>query len=357
MSVTTPAVQLTTTQGAQLPPPQSGSGTLAAVVIANLSPYVLTLTIGPNQVYLQPWTENLYSLGTANSVPVGVSAASPPGTTVPAGSSAQVTATWYQPQEIPQGAWPVSLTANAIAAAIAAAVQATITNPTAVATTNYVETAIATQTIAAAGLGAALSTTGYASIIVSNPGASRVPGYQLSYQFFDPNGNASGQGEFGVPADPQGIGFSLPAYLIPVRGSSVQFRNNSGGPVTLFIVGANKPEARPRPADDQNPIRNLSVSASFVTATTYVLSGVVNQTGLCYIEFIVTGAAITGSLSLTDQDGNVFDLVDSTETHTNPATNRVVTKQVVLPSVPTIAQFSCTGGGVGTVLLRIMGNL
>lgn len=116
MSFVTGPVAVVAGATVQLKPPQSGGHLLAAVVIANLSPYAQTLVIGSQQISLNPWTEQIYDISHANSQPIACTATNPLGTTPGAGVSAQITATWYGPEEVPRGGWPVSLAANALAA-------------------------------------------------------------------------------------------------------------------------------------------------------------------------------------------------------------------------------------------------
>lgn len=90
----------------------------AQVVISNLSGYLLQVQAAGAVSWLNPYTENIYSTGETHS-PIVLAAQLPAGTTIPAGSSEQVQGTWYGPSEQPQGTWPVSLTAQAVAAAVA----------------------------------------------------------------------------------------------------------------------------------------------------------------------------------------------------------------------------------------------
>jgi hypothetical protein len=116
-AITTPPVLLTQNKAAQLVQPQTY--VLGSVVIANLSPYALTVQVGARQVFQQPFTEALYSLDGALSAPIGLTPTLPAGAAVPSGTSAQAAATWYEVGQTPAGSWPVSLTAQAVTAALA----------------------------------------------------------------------------------------------------------------------------------------------------------------------------------------------------------------------------------------------
>jgi hypothetical protein len=87
-----------------------------AVVIANLSPYLLEVQAGAAPVWLNPFYETMMDAQTTHA-PVVINAQVVAGSTS-TGAGSQVQATWYDPGETPNGAWPVSLTASAIAAAL-----------------------------------------------------------------------------------------------------------------------------------------------------------------------------------------------------------------------------------------------
>lgn len=112
MSLTTPPQAIAPGPGVPIDTPTDTPW--AALVLANLSPYLLEVQAGGQVAWLNPWTETIYRSSPTHA-PVVVTAQGA-GTTPPAGSSSQIQATWYAPGENPEGAWPVSLTANALAA-------------------------------------------------------------------------------------------------------------------------------------------------------------------------------------------------------------------------------------------------
>jgi hypothetical protein len=122
-AITTPPVRLVAGVAAQLVQPQTYI--LGAVTVANLSPFLIAVQVGSRSTWLQPFTEAMYPLAGSLSAPIGLSPTLPAGTTVTAGTAAQVTATWYEVGQEPPGSWPVSLTAQAVTAAILAGAQVT----------------------------------------------------------------------------------------------------------------------------------------------------------------------------------------------------------------------------------------
>lgn len=105
MSVTSPPQALPTTQAVQVRPPGNVSQ-ISAVVLQNHSPYTLTVTYGPNQYSLAPWTADLY-IPAGTGVTVNVAAANP---TSQIANNPTVIAVWYLPGEAPAGnAYPYSM--------------------------------------------------------------------------------------------------------------------------------------------------------------------------------------------------------------------------------------------------------
>lgn len=97
-----------------------GSSPQAAVVIDNLSPFALQVSIATGVFWLPPFQENVYLLP-QNRSPVRVAAFTVPGTP-PGISIAGVLATWYAPGDpLPGGTWPMALTGAAIEASLATA--------------------------------------------------------------------------------------------------------------------------------------------------------------------------------------------------------------------------------------------
>lgn len=121
MSTVTPTQTLTL--GGQVSVRYPASGQYGNVVLSNLSPYLCQVVVSGDLFWLAPWTAQVYNLQHNTQNPVTVTPSLVPGTTVPAGAAATLTGTWYDDGEPIQGTYPLSLTANAIAAAIAGVVQ------------------------------------------------------------------------------------------------------------------------------------------------------------------------------------------------------------------------------------------
>lgn len=101
----------------QLASPQQQ--TAQTVVIDNLSGYLLSISVNGALTWMPPYTENVFALGSSHQPILVVPQVSG---VAPAGSIAQtLVATWYSAGEaLPSASvWPMSLTAQAITAAIA----------------------------------------------------------------------------------------------------------------------------------------------------------------------------------------------------------------------------------------------
>jgi hypothetical protein len=112
MSLTTPPQAIAVGTPVQIPYPTNTPW--AGVVISNLSTLLLNVQVGGQQYWLNPFTEMLYDVSSSHA-PVVLNAQNITGVTVQ-GSSNQVQATWYADGEEPTGTWPVSLTAQELAA-------------------------------------------------------------------------------------------------------------------------------------------------------------------------------------------------------------------------------------------------
>jgi hypothetical protein len=116
MSQTTGPYPLT--DGANVQVAMPSAAPWESVVLSNLSPFLLSVQGGAGQLWLPPWTENVFP-SPASHNPFTVSAQLPAGTTASSSAGSQLQATWYSPGETPSGAWPIPMIANAIEAAIA----------------------------------------------------------------------------------------------------------------------------------------------------------------------------------------------------------------------------------------------
>lgn len=98
----------------QLRPP-AGPSLLAALVLANQSPYLVGVAYGTSQFWLAPWASDQYVLDPDSNSPVTVTAQPMPGLTQPAGTSAVVLPTWSE--GVIPGTYPATLGQQATLAA------------------------------------------------------------------------------------------------------------------------------------------------------------------------------------------------------------------------------------------------
>lgn len=116
MSQTSPPVTVAAGTALTISPP-GGAVRFGSVVVDNLSPFVLSLQVSANQYWQAPWSSALYLLG-ETATPIQVIPSNVIGATLATGLGTQVQGTWYGLDEVPKGNWPVSLVANAQAAAV-----------------------------------------------------------------------------------------------------------------------------------------------------------------------------------------------------------------------------------------------
>jgi hypothetical protein len=76
------------------------------------------VSVGGGQQHQQPYSEQLYQLTGSLSAPITLSPTLPLGAAATTGTAQQATATWFEAADVPTGSWPVSLTAQAVTAAI-----------------------------------------------------------------------------------------------------------------------------------------------------------------------------------------------------------------------------------------------
>jgi hypothetical protein len=104
----------------QLAPAQATGVYFSVVQIVNSSPFLATVMVGGNQFLLQPFMADLYVLPTGGQ-PVSAMFSQVPGGSpvIPAGAQGSFcTATWYLPSDQITDAFPIALTAAALASAI-----------------------------------------------------------------------------------------------------------------------------------------------------------------------------------------------------------------------------------------------
>lgn len=102
--------------GVQLRTPAGGPQLVDRVRLDNHSPYLLGLTIGTQQLWLSPWTADLYRADDSGGA-VGVVPQLMPGGTPTGGTTAFITATWFGNGEPAPGVYPVHLNAQTVLAA------------------------------------------------------------------------------------------------------------------------------------------------------------------------------------------------------------------------------------------------
>lgn len=96
-------------------------GQFTQLVIDNASPYTCAVNIGGPQHWLAAFTSDVYDIAPGASVDI-----TPNSALTGASTDATVTATFYRPDETPNGTYPVSLTSQAVVAALTGTVIASI---------------------------------------------------------------------------------------------------------------------------------------------------------------------------------------------------------------------------------------
>jgi hypothetical protein len=234
VSTTSPPVALTPGTSAQVMQP--GGGQFGYVVLSNVSPYMLTLQIGADTFLLAPFTEQMYPLAHSTTSPLGITPTLLIGQAVVPGASAQANVTWYTFGEgKPQGNWPISLSAQALASIAG------------VLTVNqqYQNTRLFGNSPIAANSNVLIVTQGYASLDmwIQNAIAGQKSSLTIFWYYDTAGTQATGMGDnFSIG----GLTTAQMAdsYAIPVRGLSCRIQNNSSsaGAVNTYVQGTNKPE-------------------------------------------------------------------------------------------------------------------
>lgn len=118
MSLVTPPQTLAVGTATAIKPPANSPW--AAVVIQNLSPYLLEVQAGSQVAWLAPFTSDLFSPGPTQA-PVALTPQAIAGALASNLGGAQVQATWYNPDEAAalQATYPTSLPGSAVLAATA----------------------------------------------------------------------------------------------------------------------------------------------------------------------------------------------------------------------------------------------
>lgn len=96
-------------------------GVFTTVVVDNASPYTCAVNIGSPQHWLEAFTSDSYDIPAGASVTI-----TPSAVLTGASTDANLTATFYRADETPGGTYPVSLTSQAVVAALTGTVVASI---------------------------------------------------------------------------------------------------------------------------------------------------------------------------------------------------------------------------------------
>lgn len=231
MSTTTPPISISNGVTAQLVQP--GGGQYGNVVVANTSQFQLTVSLGADTFYLQPFTEMLYPLQPSQQAPVNLSPSIPAGATFVAGQPNQVSATWYLYGEKPTGQWPFSFVGQAIQTGINGAINVQ----------QAFQTTTITNQLTAPGGAPEFDVSAYASLLMKLGNTVAGQKVVLTIIWFAdaactiPTGIAD---NFAVGEHPTVI--MIDAWEIPVRGAGVQLfvRTQSTGNASIFLEGTNR---------------------------------------------------------------------------------------------------------------------
>jgi hypothetical protein len=337
VSTTTAAVTLTpTSQAVQLAQPQGL--TSSAVVIDNLSTYLLTVRIGANVYYQAPLVQAKYDLTDQSGAPVVINPIVLAGDTSTTGT---VAPTWYgftsdDQYIIATGRWPIALSGPAeVAAATAAALLAQgIPNV-------FVQNQLLAPTLLPApgtGVGSS-SVASYASVIVHlSSGATRT---QVRVDWRAPGiGNYWSSDFLFAPSDAPNT-----TWMLPVVGATFTLNNTlTGAATTATVFGTNRQITKPimLQLGDLIP-RFFGVGSPWTAGTAYRLANFDSFAplgggqdctffnGTVTITFEVsTGVAGILSAVYVGPDGTLQTM----PVLTYPATGGVVTTRFDHPGIP-----------------------
>lgn len=350
MTVISPAVPLVVGVAAIVKPPTFQP----FVVLDNLSPFVLQVTIGPDQFWQDPYMSQKYPMANANNAPVDVVPVLLIGTTTAPGSSAELLATWYDSD--PEGAWPISLAANAIVGSVTAIISGIVQSQG-----TFTEASIYFAALPANSNTGLLPCTQYCSITVSGDGTNITNATQLTFIFYDVDGNPCGTGRIFVPA-----GENLEAYQIPVTGVQFTIVSSAGGSTVpnLSVCGTN----RIVPAFGLIAINSgvqLHSNAAVNAIGTYNLTNQNGQVafldnpGWATLQFTLGNAVCKGQFTLSDPTSTTITLADTSESgwHTGPSGgSALLVKTLWFPSVRMAPQFvvAVAAGAAITAAIRVI---
>lgn len=358
MSRITPPQGLTLGATVNIAPPFGGSGSLATVVIQNLSGYLLQITIGADTYWLAPFEESKYPVNLSQGGGVDVTPQLLSGTVVAATASSQVQATWYLPGESPDGTWPLSLPANALTAQ-------TVFYEIGLSSTNA-NPALAGDLVPAGGT-FSYDVSLYASVVVGLGviAATAAQNMRLLWQ--------TAIGGSTIESDNWDQSVALPTSPPPIRanvkGPVLTIANDGGASVRVFVFASNRP--LPGVANLVNggygDVAQWDADnggVAFIAGTTYPL-GAAASTGVpdlgsliqgpAYAEFFWAGPPRGLIQVAVNTRGGVFamDLADSVEAAADALAGALfIRRMIALPRDNYYLQFNCTTGGIGTVALK-----
>lgn len=126
MATSTSAVAVANGTELVLQAPQGSGNYLAKVAVFNVSPFIATVFSGTSQYQLLPYVADIYDVpSTGQGLPVSWSQAPGGPAVAQTGVPSYVITVWYYPQDDITDSYPIALTSQALAAAIAALVTAT----------------------------------------------------------------------------------------------------------------------------------------------------------------------------------------------------------------------------------------
>lgn len=357
MSVVSPPTPLTPDVPASVRPPNNAQQ-LAVVVLQNVSPYLVTVTANAGVYTLPAYTSDVFATASGGTQ-IGLLPTNPDATT---GVSANILATWYGPDEIPDaGIYPAALTPPPIGVAIAVARQLQ----------EDVQVCSRFLTVLAPGGSTAVfDVATYQSLSVRTGAIGAVGSSYLLFDWGDGGTPASGIGgtilleNIDYPSQP-GVIPADGGFLVPVRSSRVQITNSGPATVSIEIWGTQRPY--------QKLVNNGFQDITYVEtgAVAWLLnqqitlavidpaSGHLPQ-GLCQVSLELTNAAMTGQWFATVIDdvstSRKFWLATTLEAlnYTGAPARLIVNKQIIMPAAPYSIGFIARTAGNANVTATLV---
>lgn len=322
--------------GVQLVPPQAAV-LVSAVVLANSSPYQLTVNIAGNEWNLPAYTADMFPTA-PTGVRVIITPTNPDG--VPAALTGYVTPTWYASDEQPDpSSFPAPITASPWALAIALLASGI--------PSVLLDAPIAVAQPIVHGASATFDIAGYASIYVS------CTGNRLHLQQYDDPGSIVDEYDYS----------SSPGHSVrlAVEAGTLKVTNTiSAGSSDVTIWGSNRAAGRRFDArfqdttgDQWQTIGHLFVVGAGAALTQ--LNALTILQGAAHATFHITGALVTGFFYLSSSTLATIAVCDTAEMFTGADGDRYATmKPISLPAGAYTFGFFCAGtGGNATAAVSI----